>query len=371
MSSYKSCSYCVMDTSDIDITFDEAGRCNHCRGYFPKVKSQLMPHEVREQRLEKLVSEIKRSNKNGQYDCVVGVSGGVDSSYVALLAKDLGLRTLLVHLDNGWNSEISVKNVRSITKSTGFDLYTHVIDWTEFRDIQMSLFKASVVDIELATDHAIKATLLKTASKFRVKFILNGGNVVTEAIMPPSWRHTKADKRNIKDIHSKFGEVSIKTYPMAGIFRQQIYKHFSRIKTVQILNYYSFDREDVLSRLKIELGWVDYGGKHHESIFTRFYQAYILPRKFGIDKRLAHYSNLICAGQLSRDAALRKLRKPVYDSSLLEQDLIFVTKKLGFTEAEFAAYLSEPGRSHYDFKSDDKMIELLLRLRNLLLLKRR
>jgi N-acetyl sugar amidotransferase len=366
MNAYNRCNYCVMDTSDIDIKFDESGRCNHCRGYFDKVKFQLIPDSEQNQQLKKLISEVKNSNIKGQYDCVVGVSGGVDSTYVALLAKDLGLRTLLVHLDNGWNSEISVKNVSNITKSTNFDLYTHVIDWNEFRDIQVSLFKASVVDIELATDHAIKATLFNIAAKFKVKFILNGGNVVTEAIMPPSWRHTKVDKSNIKDIHNKFGRVPIKTYPMSGIIQHQFYKYFSRIKTIQILNYYTFDRDYVVSRIKAELGWIDYGGKHHESIFTRFYQAYILPKKFNIDKRLAHYSNLICAGQLSRDDALEKLIEPVYDHALLDQDLVFVTKKLGFSESEFNDYLDKPARSHYEFKSDDKMIEILLRIRRFL-----
>ena len=252
--------------------------------------------------------------------------GGVDSTYVALLAKDLGLRALLVHFDNGWNSEIAVKNVKSITAATGFDLYTYVVDWNEFRDIQISLFKASVVDIELATDHAIKATLLRVASKFSIKYVLNGGNVVTEAIMPTKWRHTKVDKSNIIDIHKKFGRVSLKTYPMAGIIKQQIYKYFFGIKQVQILNYCAFDREHVVSRIKSELGWIDYGGKHHESVFTRFYQSHILPRKFNIDKRRSHYSNLICAEQLSREDALKMLENPAYDSKLLNQDLEFLTK---------------------------------------------
>ena len=355
-----------MDESDRDIRFDETGRCNHCIEYYRKLESQLIPRNEQKGRLEKLIKKIKNSNVKGEYDCIVGVSGGVDSSYVALLAKDLGLRTLLVHLDNGWNSEISVKNVSNITKSTNFDLYTYVIDWNEFKDIQLSLFKASVVDIELVTDHAIKAVLFKISRKFNVKYILNGGNVVTEAIMPKSWRHTKVDKSNIKDIHKKFGEVPIKTYPMSGIIKHQFFKYVSRIKTIQILNYYSFDREHVISRIKNELGWEDYGGKHHESVFTRFYQAYILPEKFQIDKRLAHLSNLICAGQMSREQAISKLAEPVYDVNGLEQDLVFVTKKLGFSEADFEDYIQKPPRSHYEFKSDDKMIEFLLKVRQIL-----
>ena len=183
--------------------------------------------------------------------------------------------------------------------------------------------------------------------------------------MPKSWRHTKVDRSNIKDIHKKFGEVPIKTYPMSGIIKHQFYKYVSRIKTIQILNYYSFDREHVISRIKNELGWEDYGGKHHESVFTRFYQAYILPEKFQIDKRLAHLSNLICAGQLSREQAISKLAEPVYDVNGLEQDLVFVTKKLGFSEADFQDYIQKPPRSHYEFKSDDKMIEFLLKVRQI------
>jgi N-acetyl sugar amidotransferase len=363
MCAYKVCGFCVMDTSDPGIRFD-GDRCNHCKSYFVKVDAQIIPTAQRDSLLAELVKNIKQSNSRVEYDCVVGISGGVDSSYVALLAKDLGLSALLVHLDNGWNSEISVKNVRNITLQTGFNLYTHVIDWNEFRDIQLALFKASVVDIELATDHAIKATLLKVAAKFGVKYILNGGNVITEAIMPVSWRHTKVDKANLKDIHRQFGTLSLKTYPTAGIIKQQLYKYVSKIRTVQILNYYDFDRDMVIQRLKDELSWMDYGGKHHESVFTRFYQAYILPKKFNIDKRRAHYSNLICAKQITRSNALKYLESPVYDKNLLEQDLNYVTKKLGFTLDEFNNYLAKPPRSHYEFKTDDHMIEKLLRFRN-------
>ena len=364
MSNYQVCSYCIMDSTDIDIKFDEIGRCNHCKDYFTKINTQIVPEEDQKKELDSLVSKIKDSNANGDYDCVVGISGGVDSSYVALLAKDFGLRALLVHLDNGWNSEISIRNVSNITNKTGFHLYTHVIDCNEFRDLQLSLFRASVVDIELVTDHAIKATLFKVASRFNVKYILNGGNVVTEAIMPVSWRHTKVDKRNIKDIHEKFGKVKIKTYPMAGIIKQQFYKYFSRIRSVQILNFISFDRFNVTKRLKNELEWEEYGGKHHESVFTRFYQGYILPKKFNIDKRRAHYSNLICANQISREEALKKISEPVYNKDLLDQDYDFVIKKLGFTVQEFKEYISSPAKSHYDFKSDDKMIESLNKIRN-------
>ena len=230
MRAYKICSFCVMDTSDPNIKFDSENRCNHCKSYFDKVAFEIIPINQRRKKLENLVENIKSSNIKGKYDCVVGVSGGVDSSYVALIAKDFNLRTLLVHLDNGWDSQISVQNINNITKNTGFDLFTHVIDWNEFKDLQLSLFKASVVDIELATDHAIKALLFQISVKFGIKYMLNGGNVRTEAIMPVLWRHSKPDIKNLKDIHSKYGTTRLKTYPMAGILKQQFYKYFYSIK---------------------------------------------------------------------------------------------------------------------------------------------
>lgn len=362
-SEYQICTRCIMDTSDTDIVFDDDGVCNHCKNYAKKVENELLTADIRDQKLESLVAEIKSKGKSQKYDCIIGISGGVDSSYVALLAKDLGMRALLVHLDNGWNSEVAVKNIKNIAQNTGFDLYTYVIDWNEFRDVQLSLFKASVVDIELATDHAIKAVLFKLAAKFGVKYMLNGGNVVTEAIMPVSWRHTKVDKSNLVDIHRKFGTVRLRSYPTAGIIKQQIYKLFYKIQNIKTLNYVEFDREKVIARLKNELGWQEYGGKHHESVFTRFYQAYILPKKFNIDKRRCHYSNLICAGQLCRDKAIAAMSEPVYNEKLLKTDLEFVLKKLKFSKEKFEEYINAPKVCHYEYKSDEQMIEKLLKVR--------
>ena len=360
---YRICSRCVMDTSDPDIVFNDNGECNHCANYSKKVNSQLVPIGKRCGALDEIQQRIIEKGKGSQYDCVVGVSGGVDSSYVALLAKDLGLRALLVHLDNGWNSDIAVKNIRNIADKCGFELYTHVIYWNEFRDIQLSLFRASVVDIELATDHAIKAVLYRIALKYNIKYILNGGNVVTEAIMPVSWRHTKADRKNILAIQKEFGQVALKTYPTAGILKQLFYKYALGKKSIKILNYVEFDRDTVISRLKNEVDWKEYGGKHHESIFTRFYQAYILPEKFGIDKRRCHFSNLICANQLSRSAALEKISDPVYDLNLLENDREFVIKKLGFSQQELENYIGSPEIAHSHYKSDVSLIRVLQKIR--------
>ena len=360
---YQICTNCIMDTSDSDISFQENGVCNHCSNYVSKNDAQLVPIGKREIALEGIKSTILKAGSGKKYDCIVGISGGVDSSYVALLAKDLGLRALLVHLDNGWNSDISVKNIRSIAIYTGFDLYTHVIDWNEFRDLQLSLFKASVIDIELATDHAIKAIVYKVAKKFGVKYILSGGNVRTEAIMPVSWRHTKVDRSNLLDTHHRFGKIKLKTYPTAGIIKQQIYKYLFGIRIIPILNYVEFDRNKIITRLTSELGWIEYGGKHHESVFTRFYQGYILPNKFFIDKRRCHLSNLICASQLTRDEALLEIQKDPYPSSMMMKDKKFLLKKLGFSEKSFDEYISVSEVSHFEFKSDKKLILRLHRIR--------
>lgn len=363
-SRFEVCQFCVMDTTDPDIVFTENKTCNHCDGYQQKVNSQLIPLDRNTAMLSSLADEIKIHSKKKEYNCVIGISGGVDSTYVALLAKDLKLTPILVHFDNGWNSDISVRNIKNTAKKTGFDLFTYVVDWDEFRDIQRSLFKSSVIDIEMATDHAIKATLYAIAKKFRVNYILSGGNVITEAIMPSSWRHIKIDKKNIVDIHKQFGSVKLKTYPFLGILKKQLYKKFLGINEVQILNYVRFNREEVVDKLIKELDWMPYGGKHHESVFTRFYQGVILPRKFNVDKRKCHYSNLICSGQMTREGALTLLKEPAYEERLQKEDEVFVMKKLGFEKGEFEEYISLPRVEHEYYKSDQNLIDTLLNVRN-------
>ena len=359
--SYRICSNCIMDTADPNIYFDSKGVCNHCEIYKNKVLNEIIRKDLKKKSLEELVKNIKA--KTNIYDCLIGVSGGVDSSFVALLAKDLGLNALLVHMDNGWNSDISVRNIKNISKNTGFDLFTYVINWEEFRDVQLSLFKANVVDIELATDHAIKAVLFQIAYKHKIKYLLNGGNVVTEAIMPPSWRHIKVDKTNLLDIHRKFGKIKLKTFPTAGILKQQLYKIIFNIKNIKILNYVDFNRDEIIKRLENELKWVNYGGKHHESIFTRFYQGYILPKKFNIDKRKSHFSNLINAGQLKRDDALVLMNELPYEKKLLESDFNFFLKKLNYKKSDFTDYINSPGVDHEYYKSDVKFINFLTKAR--------
>lgn len=354
---YQQCATSVMDTiSDPDIRFDENGVCNYFHQYNVQAEVAVKSGVTGQKELEAMVDMIKANGKGKRYDCITGVSGGVDSTYLVYLAKQLGLRLLVVHFDNGWNSEIAVKNIENIISKLGFDLYTLVVNWEEFRDIQLSYFKADVVDIEAVTDHAIIATMYKLAIENDLKYILSGTNIVTEAILPKHWIFNKIDHRNIKSIHEQYGKVPLKTYPF---FDTTLKKRAEMrgVETLSPLNLVDYNKGKIKELISKELGWRDYGGKHYESIFTRFYQGYILPVKFGIDKRKAHLSNLIFSGQISKEEASRELASPIYDIHQLEEDFPFVLKKLGFSTAEFEQYLGRKRREHTEFRVEKGFFE--------------
>jgi N-acetyl sugar amidotransferase len=342
-----------MDTiSDPDVSFDDEGVSNYFYDYKRKAALKLFDEDIAQKELDRIVNTIIEEGRGNRYDCVTGISGGVDSSYLVYKAKQLGLRPLVVHFDNGWNSEMAVKNIEGIIDKTGFDLYTLVVNWEEFKDIQLSYFKANVVDIEAVTDHAISATLYKLAQQEKVKYILSGNNHVTEGILPSYWIFNKNDSINIKSIHSKFGKVPLKTFPFASIKKRKIYSEVYGIKSIELLNYLPYDKKAVKEVISKEVGWRDYGGKHYESVFTRFYQGYILPVKFGIDKRKAHLSTLVCSGQIKREEALVELEKPIYDDDQLNVDYEFVLKKLGFSNEQFNEYINMPRVEHTSYKYD-------------------
>ncbi len=348
---YQQCVISVMDTiADPAIKFDEKGISNYYYDYQLQEKNNVVKGEEGLRKLNELVSLIKESGKDKKYDCITGVSGGVDSTYLALQAKKLGLRPLIVHFDNGWNSELAVMNIENIITRLGFDLYTLVVDWEEFKDIQLAYLKASVVDIEAITDHAIIGTLYRLAAENGIKYILSGSNIVTEATLPLHWIWNKTDHVNIKDIHSKYGKVPLKTFPFFSTHQKQYYVKVKGIETVCPLNYLSYNKKEVKQTIINELQWRDYGGKHYESVFTRFYQGYILPVKFGIDKRKAHLSNLIFSGQITKEDALQELKKPNYEPSQLQSDYEFVLKKFNLEESEFDELMKLPRREHTDFK---------------------
>jgi N-acetyl sugar amidotransferase len=353
---YQQCTVTVMDNiADPDIRFDEKGICNYYYEYQEAAIKGLVTGEAGEKKLEDLVHRIKSDGRGNRYDCLIGLSGGVDSTYVAWLAKQHGLRPLAVHLDNGWDSELAVKNVENIITRCGFDLFSLVIDWEEFRDIQLAYLRASVVDIEVVSDHAIFASMYKLAKEHNTGYIISGTNIVTEYIMPPSWLYDKMDWANLKDIHSKYGKVKLKTYPYFDFKKSVYYNNVLRLNPVSILNYVPYNKKSVKEIIQKELDWRDYGGKHYESQFTKFYQAYILPEKFHIDKRKAHLSTLICSNQMTRSEALTELEKPLYDPTQLQSDKEYVMKKFGLSPEEFEKIMRLPVKKHSEFKSDKKL----------------
>jgi N-acetyl sugar amidotransferase len=353
-SAYQICSQCIMDTTDPDIQFDSNGVCNHCHGFKLKLSSPLYTAAKEPGALSRLTSSIREAGKNKPYDCIVGVSGGVDSTYVAYLAKTNGLRPLAVHLDNGWNSELAVSNIQKVLDKLDIHLYTHVLDWAEFRDIQLSFLKASVPDCEIPTDHAILALLYSVAAKQGIKYILSGSNVATESCAVPAWSQGHSDWRYIRSVHQKCGTKKLRSYPYYNITKFAYYTLLKKLRWVPLLNYVDYQKQEAVDLLTKELGWRPYGGKHYESVYTRFYQGYVLPRKFRFDKRRGHLSSLVLAGQISRSEALEAMKVSDYSEDLQKEDYNFVLKKLELSAKEFEEILSAPPRSFYDFSSYKK-----------------
>ena len=349
------CNRCIMDSiNDPDILINDDGVCNHCTTF--DFEFNKLPKGInREKELESIIKKIKLKGIGRKYDCLLGVSGGVDSSYLAYLCSIYGLRPLIIHFDNGWNSELSVLNIQNLLDKLGFDFETLVINWDEFKDLQLSYFKAGVVDLEFPTDHAILASMFKIAKKHKIKFVLSGHNLVTEGTyLPKSWVHSKLDYLNLKDIHKQYGSIKLKTYPYLSFIKRLYNFYNSQFEYIQLLNLLEYNKFEVKKKLVSELSWKDYGGKHFESIFTRFYQGYILPNKFNIDKRVFHYSCLVQSEQITREQAIKLLQEPIYDINLLESDKKYVLKKLNFNEATFEDYMRAPIRKHNEFKSEQK-----------------
>ncbi len=349
------CKRCIMDSiNDPDIIINDDGVCNHCTTF--DFEFNKLPKGInKEKELESIIKKIKLKGVGRKYDCLLGVSGGVDSSYLAYLCSIYGLRPLIIHFDNGWNSELSVLNIQNLLDKLGFDFETLVINWDEFKDLQLSYFKAGVVDLEFPTDHAILASMFKIAKKHKIKFVLSGHNVVTEGTyLPKSWVHSKLDYLNLKDIHKQYGSIKLKTYPYLSFIKRLYNCYNSQFEYIQLLNLVEYNKFEVKKKLISELSWKDYGGKHFESIFTRFYQGYILPNKFNIDKRVFHYSCLVQSEQITREHAIKLLQEPIYDKNLLESDKKYVLKKLNFNEATFEEYMRAPIRKHNEFKSEQR-----------------
>lgn len=347
------CSNCILDDEGCtSITFNKDGVCNYCTDYENNYNSELVKQKFSKENLLIIIESIKQYGKGKKYDCLLGVSGGVDSSYLAILCKEYGLRPLIIHLDNGWNSELSVINIQNLLTKLQFDYKTHIIDWEEFKHMQKAYIRAGVIDIEALTDHTILATMLKMAREHDIKCVLSGFNYATEAIMPKGWTWKKEDWVNIKDICEKNGFSGFKTYPHLTFYKKLFYNFMLKLEVVKLLNFVDYNKSEAKKKLIEQYDWKDYGGKHFESVFTRFYQSYILPRKFGVDKRKAHLSNLILSKQMTRQQALEEMKNPICEEKLLSEDKAYVLKKLGFTENEFNTIMHFKPSPHTHYKTE-------------------
>lgn len=345
-----------MDTTDPDITFDADGICNYYHHFQNHIEPLLSSTPEKQKRLEQLIAAIKRKGIGREYDCVIGISGGVDSSYVAYYLKQVaGLRPLGVHLDTGWNSELAVKNIESIVTQLGIDLYTHVVDWEEMKAIQVAFLKSGVPNQDIPQDHAIFASLYHVARERGIKYIIGGQNLATESILPKAWGHDAMDLRHIMAIYKRFGNGRrLVTYPTLSFLQHRfIFPYVHGITGIRFLNLINYNKAEAMSILESQYGWRYYGGKHYESRFTKFFQSYFLPTRFGFDKRKAHLSSLIVSGQMTRDQALAELSKPLYDEKELEQDKEFIRKKLSLSEPEFDQILTQRPKRHQDYPTNE------------------
>ena len=363
---YQQCTKTVMDNiADPNIIFDDKGICNYWYNYHTKANNILFHGQKGQEILQQKIAEIKQHGKGKKYDCLIGVSGGVDSSYIAYLTRKYGLRPLAVHFDNGWNSEIAVQNINNIVNVLGCDLYTLVVDWNEFRDLQLAYLKAGVIDIEVLTDHAIYGTINQLAKKNNIKYILSGGNYETESILPSAWVFNKLDAINIEAIHKKFGKVPLKTYPLLTNYKKRYYDKILKLEYIKPINFEHYQKDKIKNLISKEFGWKDYGGKHFESTFTKFYQAYILPNKFKVDKRKAHLSNLICSNQLTKEEAIEELKKNSYNADDLKKDIDYVIKKFGLSQTEFDQIMASEPVPHTFYNYDKGLFENNLILRRI------
>lgn len=360
------CNKCLQNqVSDPDFSLNSQGVCNYCLDVEPQYNDLIHNYA----KFETIIETIKSHTKGDTYHCLVGMSGGVDSSYIAHLCGKHGLNPLIVHFDNGWNSELAVNNIKVILEKYNFELHTLVVDWEEFLDLQKSLIKSDVIDIEIASDHAIYATMMSLAKKYKIKYVLSGANVATESGMPPSWSWRKGDWINMKNIHKKFGSVKLKTFPVYSSFSQFRDKLFKLgPQRIDLLNYVPYKKYEAISTLKAEYGWVEYSGKHYESIFTAFYQSYILPTKFNVDKRISHLSALIRNKEISKEEANELLNEPLFSS---EKDLKikkeYFCKKLGLSILEFDEIMARSPKPHIYYKSDQPYFDTLKRINIMLI----
>lgn len=355
------CNNCVMDTSDTNITFDDKGICDHCNSFHHDLKPTWHTDERGRQELEKIIATIKQHGKKHDFDCIMGMSGGADSSYMLhLVVKEFGLRPLVFHVDGGWNSQIAVDNINVMINKLGLDLYTEVINWEEMKDFQLAYFKSGLPNIDVPQDHAFVATLYNFAAKYNIKYILNGGNYSTECVRNPlNWLYYGTDMSQINYIRKRFSTIPWKTYPFSSVLRHKFYlRYIKGVQVVKPLNYRPYIKADAMEFLRQEYGWQPYSQKHFESRFTRFYEGYWLPKRFGYDTRKVQYSSLILTGQMTREEALEKLSRPALSDDEVRQEFEYIATKLGISTDELQSYLAMPLKSHRDYPNQEWLFNL-------------
>lgn len=349
-----------MDTTDPEITFDEQGVCNHCTEFETNAKRNWFPNEEGRSRWRGVVEQMKVEGRGREYDCILGLSGGVDSSFLALRVREWGLRPLVIHVDAGWNSELAVANIEAIVKHCNYDLHTHVVDWEDMRDLHLAYLRAGIANQDVPQDHIFFASLYHFATSNNIRYILSGGNLATEGIFPSAWHGSAMDAINLKAIHRRFGERRLRSYKTISFFQYYVWYPFvKKMRTVRPLNYMAYDKTTAIEELERTIGWRSYGRKHGESQFTKLFQNFYLPTKFGYDKRRPHLSSLIASGQMTRAQALAELDKPLYDLKELEHGIDYFCKKLRITRLEFDKLMQAPNRHYSEFPSWDRYHRLL------------
>lgn len=358
---YRICSKCVMDVSDSQISFDDQGVCDHCQAFERDVVPRWHPDQRGRAEVERTVATIKKQGEGKQFDSILGMSGGLDSSYMLhLMVKEFGLRPLVFHVDGGWNSDIAVSNIQSLVNGLGLDLYTEVINWEEMRDFQLAFFKAGVPHLDIPQDHAFVATLYHFANKHGIKWILNGGNISTECVRnPKEWLYYGTDLAQLRDIHAKFGTRPLKTYPFSSILFHKIYLRYIRgVRVFKPLDLLPYSKAMAIETLSKAYGWKAYPQKHFESRFTKFYEGYWLPTRFGYDTRRVQFSSLILTGQMTRKEALERLEATAYDPATIDDDFQFIASKLRITGNELRGYHAMPKKTYRDYKNQEWMFDV-------------
>lgn len=365
---YKICKRCVMDTSDPNITFDGNGYCNHCTDALRKKDIELFEGAIGQKKFNDIIKLLKESGKGKKYDCVLGISGGIDSSYLAYMLSKENIRILGVHIDAGWNTPVSERNVKRIAEKCNIDLKYIKINHNEMMDLQRAYFLSEVINQDVPQDHAFFAKLYQFTVENGIKYFISGHNWVSESITPESWGYDAYDSRNLKDIHKKYGKHKLNDFPTISFYENNVkYPYLKKLKKLRPLNCINYNPKDALEILKKEIGFEDYGKKHCESVFTRLYQAYIQPKKFGFDKRRAHLSSLIVSGKITRDEALKELEIPVCTEEQIEEDINTFIKNIDISRDEFDKIINHFGnRSHLEFKNDKKLIKYRNHIRKLL-----